>query len=242
MTARRRLSSSLVAALVVACLAAPDAQARERHCRPKSGAVAADTSAVSTPAFFAKMREVGIATVIRYYDHEDETLPGKTLRRAERDAIAEAGFTLAVVFQHRNNRLSSFTPERGVQDADRSLALASENAQPAGSAIYFGVDGPWGDRELPLVRAYFREAGPRIRAGGYRVGVYGGGFVCREMMAERLVDLCWLANARGWPGYSERLADRASWRLRQALPETCGDRQVDFNFAQTRTADFGQFR
>ena len=223
-------------------LALATTAAEARHCRPKSGAVAADTSQVSTPAFFAKMREVGISTIVRYYDHEDETLPGKTLRRPERDAIASAGFRLLVVFQHRNDRIASFTPERGTQDSERSLDLAAENAQPRGSAIYFGVDGPWAERQLPLVRAYFTEAAPRIRAAGYRVGIYGGGFMCKAIVQEGLADLCWLANARSWPGHAERLADRASWRLRQALPERCGDREVDFNFSHTRTTDFGQFR
>lgn len=229
-----------VLALSVALLSSSPAGAR--HCRPKSGAVAADTSAVATPAFLAKMREVGVSTIVRYYDHEDETLPGKTLRRAERDLIAAAGFRLLVVFQHRNDRLSTFTPERGRADAGRSLDLARENAQPAGSAVHFGVDGPWGERELPLVRAYFREAAPRVRAAGYRVGIYAGGFMCRAIVAEELADLCWLANAKSWPGYAERLADRKSWHLRQTLPETCGDRQVDFNFSHARGTDFGQFR
>lgn len=238
MVERATISALALLGLVIAT----PAEARERFCRPKSGAVAADTSAISTPAFFDKMREVGVATIIRYYDHEAETLPGKTLRRPEREAIAGAGFSLAVVFQHRNNRITSFTPERGAQDAERSLDLASENGQPRKSAIYFGVDGPWGDRELPLVRAYFEQAAPRIRAAGYRVGIYGGGSMCRAMIEERLADLCWLANAKSWPGFAERLADRTSWRLRQSLPETCGDRQVDFNFSHTRTTDFGQFR
>lgn len=229
------------AGLLSACALLPS-PAEARHCRPKSGAIAADTSAVSTPEFLAKMREVGIATIIRYYDHENETLPGKTLRRAERDLIAGGGFSLAVVFQHRNNKLASFTPERGAQDAERSLDLARENRQPRKSAIYFGVDGAWGEAELPVVKAYFQQAAPRIRAAGYRVGIYGGGFKCREIMGAGLADLCWLSNARRWPGYAERIADRKSWRLRQALPETCGDRQVDFNFSHTRTTDFGQFK
>lgn len=234
------MTSTLRLLLILSVLMPGFAEAR--HCRPKSGAVAADTSAVATPSFLARMREVGVSTVIRYYDHEDETLPGKTLRASERDLIAGAGFRLLVVFQHRNDRLSTFTPERGAADAARSLDLAQENAQPRGSAVYFGVDGPWGERERPLVRAYFREAAPRIRAAGYRIGIYGGGYMCRAMIEERLADLCWLANARSWPGYAESLADRGSWRLRQTLPETCGGRAVDFNFPSSPGTDFGQFR
>ncbi|HMO30092.1 glycoside hydrolase domain-containing protein [Enterovirga sp.] len=229
-------------ALALSLLLLMPGLAEARHCRPKSGAVAADTSAITTAPFLARMKEIGVSTIIRYYDHEDETLPGKTLRAPERDLIAGSGFRLLVVFQHRNDRLPTFTPERGAADAARALDLARENAQPGGSAVYFGVDGPWGERERPLVRAYFREAAPAIRAAGYRIGIYGGGYMCRAMAEEGLADLCWLANARSWPGYAERLADRRSWRLRQALPETCGGRAVDFNFPSSPGADFGQFR
>jgi hypothetical protein len=60
-----------------------------------------DTSAPVHQSFLSQMKAIGINTIIRYYDHEDETLPGKTLRRAERDAIVMNGFKLGVVFQHR---------------------------------------------------------------------------------------------------------------------------------------------
>ena len=72
------------------------------------------------------MKAIGVNTIFRYYDHEDETLPGKTLRRAERDAIVMNGLKMGVVFQHRNNQFASFTALRGRQDAGRSLILAAE--------------------------------------------------------------------------------------------------------------------
>src|SRR5215831_5863289 len=95
---------------------------------------AVDSSAPVDAKFLNQMQAMGVNTIIRYYDHEDETLPGKTLRRGERDAILMNGFKMAVVFQHRNDRLASFTPLRGHQDAERALALAAENSQPRGSA------------------------------------------------------------------------------------------------------------
>src|SRR6516225_11988059 len=104
---------------------------------------AVDLSAPVDLSFLNQMKANGINTIIRYYDHEDETLPGKTLRKAERDLIMMNGLKLAVVFQHHNDQFVSFTPWRGSQDAERSLALAIENSQQPGSAIYFGVDGPW---------------------------------------------------------------------------------------------------
>ena len=39
---------------------------------------AVDTSAPVTQSFLDQIKAIGISTIIRYYDHEDETLPGKT--------------------------------------------------------------------------------------------------------------------------------------------------------------------
>src|ERR1700731_4002877 len=144
---------------------------------------AVDSSAPVVQSFLDRIKAIGIKTIIRYYDHEDETLPGKTLRRGERDVIVMNGLNIGVVFQHRNNKFATFTALRGRQDAERSLILAAENAQPRGSAIYFGVDGPWsGSYELAAIMAYFREVNARMAGGGYRVGVYGSGLVCNALL------------------------------------------------------------
>ena len=156
---------------------------------------AVDLSAPVDQYFLTQMRENGINTIIRYYDHENETLPGKTLRKAERDLIMMNGLKLAVVFQHHNDQFVSFTSWRGVQDAERSLALASENSQLLGSAIYFGVDGPWKRPfELSNIMSYFQEVKSRLMRAGYRVGVYGSGLVCNTLQRSGLADL-WLARS-----------------------------------------------
>lgn len=85
---------------------------------------------------------LGIDTIIRYYDHPDETLPCKTLVPEETDFLLDNGFSIAVVFQHRNDSPLTFLDgRRGTRDAERSLELAGANGQPLGSTIYFGVDG-----------------------------------------------------------------------------------------------------
>lgn len=85
---------------------------------------------------------LGIDTIIRYYDHPDETIPCKTLLPEETDFLLDNGFNIAVVFQHRNDSPLTFLDgRRGVRDAERSLELAAANGQPLGSTIYFGVDG-----------------------------------------------------------------------------------------------------
>ena len=106
-----------------------------------------------------ELKGFGVETIFRYYDHENETLPGKTLLPAESDAIIKAGMKIGVVFQHNNDNPVKFMDSTaGTADAKRALFLADQNKQPFGSAIYFGIDGP----ELhlsPLVREYKRNNG-----------------------------------------------------------------------------------
>jgi hypothetical protein len=202
---------------------------------------AVDLSAPVDQDFLDTMRGIGIKTIIRYYDHEDETLPGKTLRAAERNLILANGFQTAVVFQHHNNWFASFTPQRGRQDAERSLALAQENLQPKGSAIYFGVDGPWQSAyELANVAAYFQELKARLAGFGYRIGVYGSGLVCNMLLSTGLAELCWLGAPTSWPDYHAYYQTRR-WGLAQLRTSQCGGRSVDFNLANDRVADYGQF-
>jgi hypothetical protein len=202
---------------------------------------AVDSSAPVTQSFLDKMKAIGISTIIRYYDHEDETLPGKTLRRGERDLIVMNGLRMGVVFQHKNNKFASFTALRGRQDAERSLILAAENDQPRGSAIYFGVDGPWkAPYELANVTAYFQEVNARLAGSGYRVGVYGSGLVCNALLANGLAELCWLAAPTSWPDFSTYYQTK-KWKLVQLPTTLCGGRSVDFNLANGVEAEYGQF-
>jgi hypothetical protein len=210
-------------------------------CTTDPRVAAVDTSAPVTQSFLDQIKAIGISTIIRYYDHEDETLPGKTLRRAERDAIVMNGLKMGVVFQHRNNKLASFTALRGHQDAERSLILAAENSQPRGSAIYFGVDGPWNTSyELANIMAYFQEVNARLAGSGYRVGVYGSGLVCNALLANGLAELCWLAAPTSWPDFSAYYQTKR-WRLVQLPTTQCGGRSVDFNLANGLQAEYGQF-
>lgn len=90
----------------------------------------------------AALRDLGVDTIIRYYDNVAETLPCKTLVPEETQAVLQAGFSLLAVFQHNNDNPMTFvTPGRGTLDAQRAIELALANGQPNGSAIYFGVDG-----------------------------------------------------------------------------------------------------
>lgn len=211
------------------------------YCSKDSGAAAADLSRPVNQTFLDKMKVVGIKTIIRYYDHEDETIKGKTLRKDERDLIIKNNFAIGVVFQHHNDALASFTPARGKQDAQRSRILAKENSQPGTSAIYFGVDGDWKKAaELTKIKDYFKEVNAELAKDGYRIGVYGSGLVCRTLTEAGLAEFCWLANAKSWPEYDKYFASK-KWRLVQTLPQDCGGRNVDFDFTNGTDTDFGQF-
>jgi len=224
--------------LVISLAAWASMAGAKDYCARDPRIEAVDLSAPVSQSFLENMRAIGIKTIIRYYDHEDETLPGKTLRRSERDLILANGFKAAVVFQHHNDQFASFTALRGSQDAERSFALAKENSQPRGSTIYFGVDGPW--KELTSITAYFTEVYARLARTGYRVGVYGSGFVCNALLTSGLAETCWLAAPTAWPEYHAYYQARR-WGLAQLRPTQCGGRSVDFNLVNGSDADYGQF-
>jgi hypothetical protein len=211
------------------------------YCNKDPGVEAVDLSAPVDQGFLSEMKAIGVTTVIRYYDHENETLPGKTLRRQERDLILMNGLNIAVVFQHHNDQFASFTALRGRQDAERSLALAEENVQRKGSAIYFGVDGGWKSPfQLENIISYFREVKARLAWAGYRVGAYGSGLICNTLLANSLAGLCWLAAPITWPEYLEYYRTK-QWKLVQLPTTRCAGRSVDFNLANGTGADYGQF-
>lgn len=92
---------------------------------------------------YETLRTFGIKTIVRYYDHDNETLICKTLLNDEAKSIIDNGFQIAVVFQHHNGSPHTFFSEtRGTKDAERALALAKHNGQPPNTTIFFGVDGP----------------------------------------------------------------------------------------------------
>ena len=161
------------AALGVALLvAAPAASGAAPVCEPGKGYVAADTAQQLNEEFLGKLKGAGIGTVIRYYDWADETLPGKTLTAREVALIAKSDMSVAVIFQHNNDCLCTFMRKgRGARDAKRALELAKSFSQPAGSAIYFGVDGVDAQfltllaaTDLPSGEPQAKKARPALRA------------------------------------------------------------------------------
>lgn len=189
-----------------------------------------------------------VRTVFRYYAYKDQperNLPNKVLRKHEADALWEAGINIGAVFQYNNDQLESITPERGEADAEHAQGYAQNViGQPAGSAIYFGVDGSWnGPAQIAGVLAYFTAVRRAFQRGGnqYRVGAYGSGLVLGQLLDAGLVDLSWLALSRGWPG-TRQFYNSERWNLFQFSHHLWfGKNQVDGNVINPVAADFGDF-
>jgi Domain of unknown function (DUF1906) len=88
-------------------------------------------------------RSVGVKTIARYYDWpENGTISCRVLLPQESDAILAAKLSIITVFQNQNDDPEAFfNSAHGSRDAKQALKLAKANGQPAGSAIYFAVDG-----------------------------------------------------------------------------------------------------
>jgi Domain of unknown function (DUF1906) len=87
-------------------------------------------------------KAIGVKTIARYYDWVDADTTCKSLFPKESDALIAAGFNIITIFQHANSDPETFLDKsRGAKDAREALKLAGANGQPAGSAIYFAVDG-----------------------------------------------------------------------------------------------------
>lgn len=245
-------------------------------------------------------KAIGVKTIARYYDWVDNETTCKSLFPKESDALIAAGFNIITIFQHANSDPETFIDKsRGKKDAREALKLAGANGQPAGSAIYFAVDGvdqtihdsvfEWrinkgsnvqpsrkkrllradasyrkhiqfyerfrkyhraafgkpadsvkGSDILPFVKHYFAEVKGVLKSDGrYRVGGYGSGATCNMLLKNKLVDFCWVAMSKGWPGSKQFLAS-GNWHLAQQLTTFCKGWQ--FNGRETARFDFNRMK
>ncbi len=198
--------------------------------RPSPDRVAAiDFSKPADAATLDLARALGVSTIIRYYDWPEgpngedfdfywepgPTLPGKTLTRPERDLILSKGFSIGVVFQHRNDLMKTFLDrKRARYDARRALELTEELGQPKGSVIFFSVDFDARETNMPHVERYFKTVGALLGAARYKVGVYGDGHVCDRLKRAGLAAYCWLSMSTGFEG-SKAYHDAGQWDLKQ---------------------------
>ncbi|WP_311267803.1 TIGR02594 family protein [Sphingobium sp. WCS2017Hpa-17] len=195
----------------------------------------------------ARLFQEGVRTVVRYYNNKNSsTFPSKCLTPAEYGKLTAAGLRVAVVFQQRGGAggfLDDFSAGKGTRDANRAMTLAATIGQPAGSAIYFGVDHDFfRNSELDQIDRYFAEVNAAL-GGRFRVGVYGSGAVCSRLKSTGHATLFWLPASLGWSGSKAFLASQ-QWTLFQKFQElqsSFGRFDYDGNIFNPAFEDFGEF-
>jgi uncharacterized protein (TIGR02594 family) len=202
-------------------------------------------SDVST--FANRLREAGVKTVIRYYNHRNsEQHPSKCLTRRELQALYDAGLSVGVVFEQRGGaggNIADLGAESGLRDAKRALDLAEKMQQPNGSAVYFAVDWDFCARsDLAQIIAYFEKV-KEVLSGNYRIGIYGSGTVGLRLREQRSVDYLWLAGATGWSGTKRALQEGSFTIFQKSLEKRSeiGGFDYDGNVINPSFETFGQF-
>ena len=199
---------------------------------------AVDLSQYSTQRFLDAMKYLGVKTIIRYYDWPGSpTLPQKIPTAAELALIKANGFKFLAVFQHSNNRIGSFTRDRGIKDAGVVLELAKKWGQPKGSGVYFGVDFDPMPAEFPHVQEYAIHFSERIREAGFRVGAYGSGYTLGTLLDAKIIDLAWLSMSTGFLKTKEFDASKR-WNLKQVKDRNCGGINCDFDYTNGDIGDW----
>lgn len=226
------------------------AKKSSKFCKTSSGVEMVDTAFPVTDSFVGKMQKIGVKTIGRYFDYENETLPGKRLRPKELPIFKKYNMSHVVIFQHNNNKVSTFLnwKKRGPADAERALKMSTDINQPGGSAIYFGVDGDFVGKLSNVkfytdeVIGYFREIKRKFQVenADYKIGVYGSGAACRTLKSKGLISYCWLSHSHGFFGTKDVLMT-GDYHLEQYLPGNCGGRSIDFSDDNTPSGEYGQF-
>lgn len=195
------------------------------------------------------LKESGIETVIRYYNNgNSSTLPEKCLEPPEAQALSEAGFQIAVVFQLSQNKASDFTEQKGYDAGISAFGRARDIiGQPRGSAIYFAVDynassGEIESNIIPYFEGVKRAFEEKSQVGTrYKVGAYGSGLVVNTLLEKELIDYRWLSMSTGYRGTQDAITN-GDYEMRQIYPSAtvCGI-AVDYDEKKTAETDIGSF-
>jgi len=182
--------------------------------QPRAGAAWGIDLAHSTSPFLDQLRHGRIQFVARYYRAPDSHLPRLTAAEAQR--LSALGLKIVAIFESHSENPIYFSYARGYWDAVTAAQQAVAAGQPAGSAIYFGVDFNAQGWQLASVEQYFRGVDNGMAAVGrgrrpYEIGVYGSGAVCGIVKGSGLARYAWLSNSTAWAG----VKTYRDWNIRQ---------------------------
>jgi hypothetical protein len=153
--------------------------------------------------------------------------------------------------QDFNDCITPELPNKIEEDAklDGYAAVAQAREiikQPAGTAIYFGVDFDLnGDRRANVLK-YFRVLKKIVTDAGYVMGVYGNGAISDLLHGENLVTHVWLTASPAHAG-SARTYNIKHWDLLQTKTdikwEVAGKKvELDTNIQNPKSKDIGLWR
>jgi hypothetical protein len=176
--------------------------------------------------------------IARYYRDPASRWPA--LSAAEAVMLSAQGFKIVAIWESHSHKPEYFSYASGYSDAVTAYRQARSIGQPAGSAIYFGVDYNAPQPDITgRIDQYFRGIAAGFASvggsGQYRVGVYGSGAVCGYLKYMRLAQYAWLSNSRAWSGYS----NFTSWNIKQMPASASLSFGHDWNQA---TEDYGGFQ
>lgn len=185
----------------------------------------------STPLLWDEataLKAAGYEFVGRYLVPTDKYR--KALTRSEAQMLSAAGLKILSVYETTASRAGEGA-NAGAKDGKIAYELAKDIGMPQGSAIYFAVDFDAREDDYGAVFAYLRAAKEQLN-GEYRLGVYGGYFLCRDLMAVNLCDAYWQTYA--WSTYHGKI--EGAENQKQKLRLVSKDAQV---FQATSTTQIG---
>ncbi len=210
-----------------------------------------DCSVHSTP-YIPCLQSAGVKVVLRYYSHpQPAPYEEKILEPAEAAALAKAHISIGVVYQYNARSRDKFNLEQGTKDGRFAREYAATTIkQPAGSAIYFGVDydpahADIGTHVVPHFHGLAAAMQEHKNYATYDIGVYGGWNVCDRLFKAGLVKYTWLSQSVGHGGREDRkkYVKSKAWDLMQGMPRTdlCDGLEYDPNTVKEGLQSFGQF-
>lgn len=185
--------------------------------RPSNGMAQGVDLPTNASDVLGEIRGSRLDFVARYYRDPASRWPA--LNAAEAQRLSSLGLKIVAVWESHSGSAWYFSYNSGFYDGYTAYRQAVAVGQPAGSAIYFGVDFNVNSAQLYQIDQYFRGVNAAFAAAtrgapGYKVGVYGSGAVCDAVIRARLAQYSWLSNARAWAGYGSY----SGWNIRQHGP------------------------
>ena len=185
------------------------------------------------------LKQRGVTAVGRYHRIKKQEY---RITVAEAQKLSAAGILIFMVYEDTGQRASfDLTKAQGTADGQTAVKQAREIGQPAGSTIYFAVEGlPHGytSADLPAIRDYFNGVQQAI-GGLFKIGVYSDGVVCKTLLDEGFCTYTWLSASTSFEG-TKAFYKSVRWNLAQKTPldQDWEGLSVDVNEAKR---EFGAF-